>query len=200
MDARQQKAALRQTVLTRLKAKPGAQRAADSAALRAQLSPILAELEIGLCRTLNIALYAALPHEVDLLPLLQEHPQHRYAFPRCHKERLMRFHVVSSPADELCPGAMGILTPLPHLPEMPPQSIDLLLVPGVAFTAEGARLGYGGGYYDSFIPRCPQARLLALAFEEQMVDALPTEAHDLRLPHLILSATSKCHKSAASPD
>ncbi len=179
------KAHIRAAVLSRLRVRTGAQCAADSAALRARLAPLLAQMEHALARPLNVALYAALPHEVDLLPLLQEHPQHRYAFPRCHSGRRMSFHVVSSPADELRPGAMGILTPLPHLPEMPPQSIDLLLVPGVAFTAEGARLGYGGGYYDTFIPRCPQARLLALAYEEQMVESLPTEPHDIRLPQLI---------------
>ncbi len=176
------KAHLRTAVLTRLRAIPAARRVAGSAALRALLRPILMEMEAACGRPLRVALYAALPHEVDLLPLLQEYPQHCYAFPRCGRGRQMRFLCVSSPATELQPGAMDIPAPLPHLPEMPPESIDLLLVPGVAFTASGERLGYGGGFYDTFIPRCPQARLAALAFAEQMVEALPTEEHDVRLP------------------
>ncbi len=148
-------------------------------------------MEQQLKRPLCIALYAALPHEVDLLPLLREHPQHRYAFPRCWRGRRMSFHRVASPAGDLAPGAMGIATPLPHLPLMPPEEIDLIIVPGVAFTTAGERLGYGGGYYDSFIPRCPRARILALAYAEQMVEALPSEAHDIRLPQIIHTSTSK---------
>ncbi len=178
---------LRATILSWLRARTSAQRVADSAALRALLFPILAEEEHARGHALNIALYAALPHEVDLLPLLKEHPRHSYAFPRCHKGRQMSFHVVNCPERELSPGAMNILTPLPQLPVMEPESIDLLLVPGVAFTSNGERLGYGGGFYDTFIPRCVNARLLALAFAEQMVESIPTESHDLRLPLVLHS-------------
>ncbi len=182
MEAAAQKAALRQRVLALLKSTPLAQRAANSAALREQLFPLMAEMEQQLARPLHIALYAALPHEVNLLPLLHERPQHLYAFPRCHAARHMSFHRVTDPGQDLAPGAMGIATPGATLPCMEPADIDLLLVPGVAFSPAGERLGYGGGYYDSFIPRCPQARVLALAFAEQMVSGIPTEPHDLRLP------------------
>ncbi len=194
MEPGKQKAELRQAVLSRLKSKPSAQRAADSAALRARLFPLLAEMERALGRPLRIALYAALPHEVDLLPLLQEEPQHSYAFPRCHAGRQMSFHLVSSPARELEAGAMGIATPKATLPCLRPEEIDLILVPGVAFSRNGERLGYGGGFYDNFIPRCPQARLLALAFAEQMVESIPTEPHDIRLPLVIQAATSRCRR------
>ncbi len=185
MDRVAAKKSLRATVLSRLKARASAQRAADSAALRALVSSVLAEMESSLSRPLHVALYAALPHEVDLLPLLREHPQHCYAFPRCQHQRQMSFHVVRAPEEELRPGAMGILTPLPHLRAMEPEEIDLMLVPGVAFTKQGERLGYGGGFYDTIMPRCPQARLLAVAFAEQVVEQLPTEEHDIRLPQVL---------------
>ncbi len=187
MEAAAQKAALRQRILARLKATPLAQRAADSAALRALLSPILEQRGQQLGRPLHIALYAALPHEVNLLPLLHEHPQHHYAFPRCHAARHMSFHRVCDPATELVPGAMGIATPKATLPCMEPAHIDLLLVPGVAFSPAGERLGYGGGFYDTFIPRCPHARVLALAYAEQMVPpgTIPCEPHDIRLPQVL---------------
>ncbi len=191
MEDRLPKNELRRAVLQRLKAKPSAQRAADSAALRAQLSPILQEQEHRLSRPLRMALYAPLPHEVNLMPLLREHPQHAYAFPRCLAGRRLTFHLVRRPEEDLVPGAMGILTPRPHLPHLVPEDIDLLLVPGVAFTSAGERLGYGGGYYDSFIPRCVNARVLALAYPEQLVAHIPCEPHDVRLPHLIhLPATN----------
>ncbi len=192
MDATQQKAELRQVLLARLRAIPGAQRAANSAALRALLCPILEEMQASFGRPLRLALYAPLPHEVDLLPLLAEHSQHAYAFPRCLPGRQLAFHVVKEPARELVEGALGILAPLPSLPQAEPESLDLVLVPGVAFSPDGSRLGYGGGYYDRFLPRCTRARLLALAFEEQMLPngAIPCEAHDLRVAQVIFPSTN----------
>ena len=80
---------------------------------------------------------------------------------------------------------MNIPEPAPHTAAVPPEDIDLLIVPGVAFTLQGDRMGYGGGYYDRFIPRCTRARVLALAFQEQIYDELPTEEHDLRIPLII---------------
>ncbi len=180
---------LRGNVLRLLRAMSPAQREADSAALRARLSPLLASSASRLGRPLCIALYAPLPHEVNLLPLLREHPQHRYAFPRCLPGRELAFHEVSSPSRELEAGAHGILAPRATLPRVAPDELDILLVPGVAFTPEGDRLGYGGGYYDRLIPRCPQAHVLSLAFSEQMVESLPTEAHDKRIPLIIQPAT-----------
>ncbi len=195
MEAAQPKAECRQAVLARLRAMNSAQRAEQSAALRALLLPLMQEMEGRLARPLCIALYAPLPHEVNLLPLLREHPQHRYAFPRCLPGRQLAFHVVSSPAEDLEAGAHGTLAPRAALPCVEPQELDLLIVPGVAFTPAGERLGYGGGYYDRFLPRCPQARVLALAFAEQMVEWLPTEAHDRRLPLVIQPATRAVNPS-----
>ena len=83
------------------------------------------------------------------------------------------------------PGAMNIPEPAPHTIAVEPGDIDLLIVPGVAFTRQGHRMGYGGGYYDRFIPLCTNARIVALAFREQLYDQLPVEPHDLRIPELI---------------
>jgi 5-formyltetrahydrofolate cyclo-ligase len=59
-----------------------------------------------------------------------------------------------------------------------PQTIDLVIVPGLAFTATGARLGYGGGNYDRFLPKT-RAATVGVCFTEQLVDELPLEPHDL---------------------
>lgn len=134
---------------------------------------------------MSIALYAPLAHEVNLLPLLAEHPRHRYYFPRCLPGRRLSFHLVRTPEEELLPGALGIPAPAEHLPCIRPQELQLILVPGVAFTPDGRRLGYGGGFYDRYLPQCPQAKLISLAMPEQIVANLPTEAHDLRIPTLL---------------
>lgn len=63
------------------------------------------------------------------------------------------------------------------------------LVPGLAFTRAGHRLGYGGGWYDRLLAAAaPQARLLGIAYSFQVVGDLPTEPHDVRLSGLVTEA------------
>ena len=60
------------------------------------------------------------------------------------------------------------------------------LVPGLAFTRTGHRLGYGGGWYDRLLAAAaPQARLFGIAYSFQVVDDLPTEPHDVRLSGVV---------------
>lgn len=64
--------------------------------------------------------------------------------------------------------------------------LHAIIVPGVAFTRNGLRMGYGGGYYDRFLAMLPYKPLLtAVCFEEQMVDSLPFEPHDSRVDRII---------------
>lgn len=171
MSATAAKAELRRRVLSELRRLPAEYVQEASALLRAKLIPLLRGIE-------HICIYAPLPHEVNLLPLLDELPGSRFYFPRCLPGRQLVFHCVQQPASQLEPGAHGILAPRAELPSIAPESVGAIIVPGVAFTAQGKRLGYGGGYYDRFLPRCPQALALATALPEQLVDHLPTDTHD----------------------
>ena len=58
--------------------------------------------------------------------------------------------------------------------------IDMVIVPGLAFTPAGDRLGYGQGYYDRFLPTVPAASV-GVCFADQLVDELPVTAHDVRV-------------------
>lgn len=85
----------------------------------------------------------------------------------------------------LRPGRYGV----PELPDdaleaVPVETIDLVLVPGLAFDRRGCRLGYGGGFYDRLLPRLRAVRL-GLAFAAQIVDRLPAEAHDVRMTAVV---------------
>lgn len=63
---------------------------------------------------------------------------------------------------------------------VPPEEIDLAIVPGTAFTKEGARVGLGGGYYDRYLgQRAPQAARIALTFDALLTDRIPMEPHDI---------------------
>lgn len=73
-----------------------------------------------------------------------------------------------------------------HFPIVPAKALDMIIVPLVAFDRTGARLGYGGGCYDRYLPTvAPECLIIGIAFDEQRVDRVPTDAHDLPLPHII---------------
>ena len=80
--------------------------------------------------------------------------------------------------DCLVPGPYGI--PCPEGPVVPPEGIDLILVPGLAFDENCHRLGQGGGYYDRYLPSC-RGEKGGLAFDCQVVENLPLSAHDAQL-------------------
>ncbi len=79
--------------------------------------------------------------------------------------------------EPLIPGAYGIPEPHPSLPRVDPARFDVLLVPGVAFTPLGARLGQGGGYYDRVLAR-PRGLAVGVAWSFQVVDTVPTDPWD----------------------
>lgn len=68
--------------------------------------------------------------------------------------------------------------------EIPKDEIDLAVVPGVAFTHDGYRLGRGGGYYDRFLSDC-NAYKLAVCYKSQLVSAIPAEGHDVLMDSVI---------------
>ncbi len=73
-----------------------------------------------------------------------------------------------------------------RFPIVPAEALDMVVVPLVAFDRAGARLGYGGGCYDRYLPMLsPACQIIGIAFDEQRVDHVPTDAHDLPLPHII---------------
>lgn len=73
-----------------------------------------------------------------------------------------------------------------HFPIVPAEALDMIVVPLVAFDQTGARLGYGGGCYDRYLPMLsPACQIIGIAFDEQRVDRVPTDTHDLPLPHII---------------
>ena len=93
---------------------------------------------------------------------------------------------ITDPARDLHPGTLGI--PEPDHSTCPPVSacdIDLVIVPGLEFTVQGHRIGYGGGFYDRFLSTW-SGTCCALAFEEQIVASLPFDpAHDAAVSRII---------------
>lgn len=104
--------------------------------------------------------------------------------------RRLVLHRVTNVTHDVAPGTWGILEPRTTCAEAKLSDADWVLVPGVAFTANCERLGYGGGFYDRLISgnesaRTAQPTLVAAAFDPQIVAQLPTSATDRRVDFVI---------------
>jgi 5-formyltetrahydrofolate cyclo-ligase len=139
----------------------------------------------------TIAVFAALPGEIDLGKLIASHPEICWAYPRVLGDSL-RFHHVQNPADHLQRGNFSILEPHDHLPEVSPAEIDAFLCPGLAFDLAGGRLGRGKGYYDRVLASArPDALKIGVCFPEQIVPETFSEPHDIHM-HTVIFGKVEC--------
>lgn len=96
-----------------------------------------------------------------------------------HETKELTPSIITS-LDELEPGYFNILTPKEEfIRPIEPSEIDLVLVPGVAFDHHGYRVGYGGGFYDRFLPKLRNdTKKIAIGFSLQILDKVPREEFD----------------------
>lgn len=73
----------------------------------------------------------------------------------------------------------------PKGPALPIELVEFVIVPGLAFTLDGFRLGYGGGFYDRFLPKTEHTPNVGVCFTEQLLDELPTEPWDIRVQQVV---------------
>ena len=131
----------------------------------------------------TVAVFAALPDEPATDEVLARWAStRRVVLPRVEGDA-MRFSACRP--DALVFGAFGILEPQGERP-CPAGEIDLVVCPGVAFTADGRRLGRGRGYYDRYLgdPAFRGFRV-GVCYAHQLVDDLPVEPHDVRMDRVI---------------
>jgi len=137
----------------------------------------------GLPQGAVVAGYIAIGEEIDPLPLLQRinREGYRLALPLVREKGAPLSFRAWQPGDPLAEARWGLREPLPDAPEVEP---DTLLVPLLAFDAQGYRLGYGGGFYDRTIAMARSSRglvAIGLAYDEQEVPAVPRLDFDQRL-------------------
>jgi 5-formyltetrahydrofolate cyclo-ligase len=136
-----------------------------------------------------IMAYSSIRNEVNLWPYLEEMLRQgkTILLPRVEGDML---EAVEFRAQGKCRiSSFGIQEPLG--PGQPLESIEAVLVPGVAFDGNGHRLGYGRGFYDRFLPGLPPSVFLCgVAYEFQIVDAVFPEEQDIPM-HWIVSEQSE---------
>ncbi|WP_281202259.1 5-formyltetrahydrofolate cyclo-ligase [Cytobacillus kochii] len=125
--------------------------------------------------------------EVDTFPIINKawSEGKQVAIPKClPKTREMDFRIFSS-YDNLEVVYSGLQEPVvDKTKSVRPCEIDLLIVPGVAYTLKGDRIGFGGGYYDRYLVDY-NGFTLSLAFQEQVVNNIPIDHHDLPVQKII---------------
>ena len=137
----------------------------------------------------TILAYVGCQHEIHTHILLEHclKMSKTLLLPRVNvKNNTMSIHHIQDPQQDLIPGYGNINEPDKNIPVYPEdQKIDLIIVPAVAFSVSGQRLGRGKGFYDRFLAQYPDSFTLGLAYQEQLISNLPTESHDLPIDILI---------------
>ena len=194
------KVELRRAVIARRDAIDLDVRAAKSADICARLVELLGRLDAAAPRT--VAVYAAMGSEADPAAFAAAAAVRgrRVAYPcmlsaidaaACGQRMCMR----AVAADDAS-AAPFIARPTQafaatdinsdRFPIVPAESLGIIVVPLVAFDQTGARLGYGGGCYDRYLPTVSAScQIIGIAFDEQRVNHVPADAHDLPLPNII---------------
>ena len=161
-------------------------RAAHSAAITARL------LQLPEYRQASVVLgYMSFGAEFDSSAWVEQvlADDKRLVLPKVNQQaRQLELYRVDDLASQLAAGLWGIPEPIIERCERFDElnKVEFVLLPGVAFTRSGARLGYGGGFYDKLLGKIEhRPTLVAAAFELQLVDAIPQEATDMKVEWIV---------------
>lgn len=175
-DPESDKLAIRRKVRAAVSAMTPQQKAAESVTICERIQ------KLDLYQKAHVVMmFVPLPDEPLIAPLAQ-HALARgktLLIPRVnwHDNTMIAGLVQSWPGD-ITKDHKGMAAPLDDAPTYDPGSIHLILVPGVAFSMTGVRLGRGGGFYDRYLTQIPIQRRIGLCFRCQRVDTIPLLPHD----------------------
>lgn len=137
----------------------------------------------------TIFFYASFRSEVDTIEMIKISLSHgkQIILPRVDKENKKLLLYKIKDINELAQGYMGILEPSVSEGKLTGlDDIDLIIIPGAAFDVLGSRLGYGAGFYDRLLAGMKKKiPIIAPAYEEQIVDDIPSEPHDVKVTKII---------------
>ena len=136
----------------------------------------------------RIMLFLSMPDEPNMMNII-EHAWQRgktVCIPHMRQEFGVMDAAIIDNMDDLVRGRFNLLVPSPaHVKLIDPGSIDLIVVPAVAYDDAGNRLGMGAGYYDRFIPKASKAVLIGAIWSSQMIDCVPSNQYDKPVHYLL---------------
>ncbi len=178
MSIQEQKAKIRGEILEKRDSLPSEQITELSERLQKNLSVL-----DGYVKSRIVLFYASHKNEVETDGMILEALLSRKVLlPRMEGGQIIPTLIMD--LDNLIPGHGGIREPL-SAPSVKISNIDCVIVPGIAFDGAGHRLGTGKGFYDVFLKKATHAVKIGLAFECQVVDAIPHEEHDVRMDFVV---------------
>ncbi|CEY60667.1 MULTISPECIES: 5-formyltetrahydrofolate cyclo-ligase [Streptococcus] len=173
------KSELRKQVLQEMKAISQEQKQAIEQALTERLlhHPFYQEAKV-------IATYLSFPHEFQTQGLIEQalRDGKKVLIPKTYSKGRMDFVVYD--LQQLVKTSFGLLEPQGNLEVVDASQIDLIHVPGLAFTMEGYRIGYGGGYYDRYLEQFT-GHTLSTVYHYQVQDFIP-ENHDIPVQEVLI--------------
>ena len=134
-----------------------------------------------------LAVYLASPDEINIDPYIEYMLQAsvEVVAPRWNGETYELAKLKGLAENDLRRGPMGIREPA-DADIVEPKNVYAWIMPGLAFTKEGKRLGYGGGWYDRFLSSAPKGAIkIGVGYSFQIVDDLPSEPHDIQLTDVV---------------
>ena len=144
----------------------------------------------------TIMAYSSMPEEIQLNELFDNAFSNDkiLAIPLIIGRGTMR-PVFLPTVEDLVVGDFGIMTVRQDKRQFVEfDNIDCVIVPGAAFDRQGNRLGLGGGYYDRFLQRVPNAKRVALSFDYQLLETVPAEPHDAKMDIIITESETLTFK------
>ena len=188
-EAMQTKDAVRRQMRARRKALTSEERERAAKAVCARLSDDgdIAEATDPFDGGGALAVYLASPDEIDLSDFILELLRRKATVvaPRWNGETYELARVKSLSDADLRRGPMNILEPA-EADIVAPEEIGVWIVPGLAFTKRGNRIGYGGGWYDRLLAMASKsARKIGVAHKFQIVENLPNEPHDIKMDAVV---------------
>ena len=146
-----------------------------------------ADVQAAVAAKHPFAVYLANDDEIDLAPLVERlwAADVAVAVPYWHAESGTYRLAIYTNASTLIEGFHGIMEPAETY-DIAPSDIGVWIVPGLAFTRDGRRIGYGGGWYDRYLAAAaPDAVALAVAYPFQILDDIPTDPNDRRVTDVV---------------
>jgi 5-formyltetrahydrofolate cyclo-ligase len=132
----------------------------------------------------SICTYVSMEHEVNTHQIIREAllAKGSIIVPKVQGSELLLYSIRSF--EEIKIGSYGIMEPQTRRAHVPVQSIDLFIIPGIAFGMDGSRLGRGKGYYDRLLGDT-HVPIIALAYDKQVSDTVPHGAKDKKIDIII---------------
>lgn len=189
MEITQKRESIRRKILGRRESLPSAERATRSKRIAAHVIEWIrqGEKNDSGCSFDAVMVYLSMKSEVETSGLIES---------LLNQGRKIIAPVVGTKSGQLVPRCIqnlekdlvrhryGMLEPSDSCPIFPPENLQLIFVPGIAFDLNGYRLGYGKGFYDRFLPTCPNATTIGIAFQIQLVEDTHPQPWDIPVQHI----------------